>query len=166
MLPLIGYLILFNDKVVRFLEIARELGPTTGDGISNRLVWIYFGLCAVAAGTVVYARYCPAEIKAYGDKTSFTNATLMSASMHMFEDYERRLIASEFKKDMETLRQNSHGEYRQRITRLYHDYLNYRHPTARASVTAFFAVGIFCLLVPSAEVFWKVVLLVVGKLAN
>ena len=52
-IPLIGYLIIFNDVLLKNLELAKEfagLPPISGSTLSPRLLLIYFGLCAVVVG--------------------------------------------------------------------------------------------------------------------
>jgi hypothetical protein len=72
LIPLIGYLVLFNDNVIHYLEIARELDPAANPGrISARLLWVYFGLCTVSVGALLYAIWCPYEVKTHGDAMSF-----------------------------------------------------------------------------------------------
>src|ERR1700681_4261929 len=61
LIPLIGYLIIFNSYVVHYLELPKEFAGAQppGSAVSPRLLLIYFGLSALAAGSVIYAYFCP-----------------------------------------------------------------------------------------------------------
>jgi hypothetical protein len=66
LIPLVGYLIIFNSYVIHYLELAKELvGNPPPSGASTRLLLIYFGLCALAAGSVIYAYMCPEQVQRY-----------------------------------------------------------------------------------------------------
>ncbi len=48
LIPLIGYLIIFNEYVVKYLDLVVELGGSKASDpvtISPRLLLVYFGLC-------------------------------------------------------------------------------------------------------------------------
>jgi hypothetical protein len=64
LIPLIGYWVIFNESFVRWLNLAREfVGAHTIDRISPRILWLYVALCAIALGTLVFAKWCPREVK-------------------------------------------------------------------------------------------------------
>lgn len=67
LIPLIGYLIIFNAKIAEYLHVIRELGGSPNDvSVSPRLLLIYFGLCAIAAAVAIYSWRCPNAVKYYG----------------------------------------------------------------------------------------------------
>lgn len=73
-IPLVGYLVVFNNKVVEWLELTKEfvgVPPAIGLTVSPRLLLIYFGLCAVAVGSAIYSMLCPQEIKHYGTSAAY-----------------------------------------------------------------------------------------------
>jgi hypothetical protein len=56
-IPLVGYLILFNDWVANnltFQIISGEGGPYVGMSGATRLQWVYFGLFCLATASVIY----------------------------------------------------------------------------------------------------------------
>jgi hypothetical protein len=66
LIPMIGYLILFNEKMADYLNLIGILNA--GDnhyGVSLRLLSLYMGLCFVACAVLVYSLRCPREIKGY-----------------------------------------------------------------------------------------------------
>jgi hypothetical protein len=49
LLPLIGYLIIFNKNVADFLHLASEFaGADTQFGVAPKLMLVYLGICAFA----------------------------------------------------------------------------------------------------------------------
>src|SRR3954454_24281518 len=66
LVPIIGYLIIFNEKVVEFLNLAKSVEMYGGVEVSYRLILIYLGLCAISLGVAVYGWFCPSEVKHYG----------------------------------------------------------------------------------------------------
>jgi hypothetical protein len=75
LIPVIGYLIIFNEQIAKYLELIKEVSgsqpATHGLSVSPRLLSIYFGLCLIAFGAVIYGRYRPIEITNYGSSTAF-----------------------------------------------------------------------------------------------
>ena len=66
LIPLIGYLIVFNSHVVDVISLSRHLlGFEQQQGPSTRLLSLYFGLCLVAAASIIYNWMCPRVIKKY-----------------------------------------------------------------------------------------------------
>jgi hypothetical protein len=61
LIPLVGYLVLFNEKVVDFLNLIKELNGTHDAGVSYRLILLYLGLCGIALGVMIYGWFCPNE---------------------------------------------------------------------------------------------------------
>lgn len=78
LIPLVGYLIIFNANVVKYLDLAKEFVGISSHhfdfGVSAKLLLIYFGLCALAAGSVVFSIWCPTEVKHYGTSAAYVGA--------------------------------------------------------------------------------------------
>jgi hypothetical protein len=79
LIPIVGWLIIFNDLVVHGLRVARSLfGPNdvAVDGgsivVSPRLLWLYVGLFLVSIGSIIYSICCPNEIKKYSSETDYS----------------------------------------------------------------------------------------------
>jgi hypothetical protein len=79
--PLIGYMILFNDQLVKYLELSSPyfrdvfLSGETGSGttwsLAYRLYCFYFGFTALAIGALVYEFRCPKLVQTYGSAAEF-----------------------------------------------------------------------------------------------
>lgn len=61
LLPLVGYLIIFNKDVADFLRLAAQFAGTDDAqfGIAPKLMLVYVGACAIALGQVIYGLFCP-----------------------------------------------------------------------------------------------------------
>ena len=73
LIPVIGYLILFNDTLVGYLNLARNLFDATAvpGSVSWRLLFLYFGLSLTAVASIIYAMFCPNVIKRFGSSAEF-----------------------------------------------------------------------------------------------
>ncbi len=174
LLPVIGYLILFNAEIIRYLKLSSEITGTTNDAtISWRLLAVYFGLLAIAVASVLYSWRCPILVKRYGRAADYVTAEAESIGEIALADLE------------EALRVNHPKEYAQlrdvvdrRSTRISAStdeaiirantidimqrvYLmaNVSRPTLRRAIFVLFARGFLILLIPSLDVFVRCLLL-------
>jgi hypothetical protein len=173
LIPLIGYLIIFNAKIADSLHMVQELGGAVEQvSVSPRLLAIYFGLCAIAMGVTIYSWRCPNAVKYYGSANSYVSAVkdvsgdfpmveIEKAFTHtndkFFEEYWE--IRERYKKT------NPHGQaltaaQKQEVyigyLHLYYKYLDELHPISRIVVAALYSIGFIFLLIPSAGVFGRV----------
>ncbi|UPU01422.1 hypothetical protein J4G48_0049445 (plasmid) [Bradyrhizobium barranii subsp. apii] len=65
LIPLVGYLILLNDDIVKHLELSQEVFGGAAGATLTKLLSIYCGLVFVAIASVVFVTYCPLEVKRY-----------------------------------------------------------------------------------------------------
>jgi hypothetical protein len=79
-IPLLGYMIVFNDSLLPYLKLTPDVLPSsshTGSAAGNvsdalnRLRFIYLGLCSLAAGSFLYHWLCPIEIANSHSKNEF-----------------------------------------------------------------------------------------------
>jgi hypothetical protein len=92
LIPLVGYWVIFNESVVRWLNLAREfVGAPAADHISSRVLWLYVALCAIALGTLIYAKWCPLEVKKYGDYRDYVNGDGPAMSISTMEDIGKQV---------------------------------------------------------------------------
>ena len=81
LVPLLGYMVLFNEQLVHYLELASPyfrdvfLHGRAADGetwsLAYRLYCFYFGFTALAIGALVYEARCPRLVKAYGSAAEY-----------------------------------------------------------------------------------------------
>jgi hypothetical protein len=169
LVPLIGYLIIFNAKVVSYLNLAQEFG-VHNVGVSHRLILIYLGLCAISVGVLLYGWFCPNEIKHYGSAAAFVQGDGPSLRGFVMNDIQLLIAKTEpykakleelsldlsRKSDRDGIDDGDRERYRIENLHLYFDYLNFGHPSVRKAVFWSYVVGFVLLAIPSLEVFGKV----------
>jgi len=151
LIPLVGYYVIFNESIVKWLNLAREFvgNQNIDDRISPRVLWLYVALCAIAFGTLIYAKWCPQEVKKYGDYRDYVNGDGPALSAGTMTDIESDISRKGYALE------GSIGKS---------DYLelNYReldesNRWARWAVTVCFAFGFGVLTALSAKIFYKVI---------
>lgn len=171
LIPLIGYLIIFNDQVTKFLQISSELvGVGPSPGISTRLLCVYFGLCLIALGTTIYSLLCPREIKYYGSSAAYVRGDGPSLGDFAMEEIEDDLRESQYKDRYLVIRGRYEGsgghpkiptdaqkqQIDNGILHLYFEKINNSWAVLRLLTLGLFASGTVCLLVPSLEIFFRI----------
>jgi hypothetical protein len=149
LIPLIGYWAIFNDRLVDWLNLAREFvgAPITGQ-ISTRVLWLYMGLCAIALGTFIYALRCPQEVKKYGDYKDYVNGDGPAMSDNTMDDIQKQVEDAGYALERPIAKQD--------YLELHFRELDYSEPISRFAVSVCFAFGFSILTVLSGQVFWKV----------
>jgi hypothetical protein len=76
-MPLIGYLIVFNHHVVSALHLENSLfGSITEEFLILRLRLLYFGLFLTGVGSALFTIFCPSKIKQYTDAVELAQREL------------------------------------------------------------------------------------------
>lgn len=164
--PLIGYLLLFNGEIVKFLSLHTDFCRTSC-GPSLRLFLLYLGCCAIAVGAALYSLKCPALIKKYDSAAAFFEAEKAYFCQPRNLDYLLKLIelgteASPLARDAPNF--NYNGESRNvdpssladPMGELYR-ILNVSHPRSRLVALISYCLGILILLIPTAMTFVQVI---------
>jgi hypothetical protein len=81
LIPLVGYLFLFNSHFVEWLQVHAAVSqappPEAAEaGLGWRLMCLYYGLMLVAIATVLYALTCPKVCKRYADSVEYARDVL------------------------------------------------------------------------------------------
>jgi hypothetical protein len=99
LLPLVGYLIIFNKNVADFLRLASQFAGADDAqfGVAPKLMLVYVGACAIALGQALYGLFCPAEVKAYGHVTPFVLDAVRSMKDFEYEKLENKLRESQYR---------------------------------------------------------------------
>jgi hypothetical protein len=174
LIPLIGYLIIFNDKIVPFLELSQQITGASSDygaSISPRLLSIYFGLCLIAVGTAIYSMRCPTEVKYYGSSAAYVGGDGPSLGDFAMEEIEKVLRESKYQAEYRKIRERyepndvpdlkliTDDQKRQidnGVLHLYFRCLNNSHRTMRWLTLLCYGFGTACLLIASIDVFIRV----------
>lgn len=175
LVPIIGYLIIFNEKVVEFLSLVRSVEAHSGAEVSYRLILIYLGLCAISLGVVVYGWFCPNEVKHYGSASAYVQGDGPSLRGFVIDDIGRLLESSAQRPRLviisdalqEKIRRGmppdeDFDKYRIEVLHLHFEYLNSSHPIARAVCFWSYLIGFGLLAIPSLIVFIRVLGILVG----
>ena len=100
LIPVIGYMVIFNDYLVDYFQISRHLFEPTyvqrsggATIVSWRLLFIYFGLCSLGIGSAIYQFCCPETIKQFATSIDFIGATRSHMGDVMLARLEGRLNA-------------------------------------------------------------------------
>lgn len=75
LMPVIGYLILLNKSVGEHLQLDPRIAIWLSDS-PFRLLLIYYGTFLVAAGSAIYALWCPYIVKKYASEVEYSAAEL------------------------------------------------------------------------------------------
>lgn len=172
LIPLIGYLIIFNDNIVQYLNLSPALGPHAPVGhVSFRLMLVYFGLLFVAAGMGLYAIACPSETKYYASAHAYVGGIQDSINKYSISRIENEVANSDeqFAQQFWRARDASRGATidaekfagRNGILHVYYELKNYSRPNARRCTALLYAAGFLILLIPSADVMLRVFRLLV-----
>jgi len=148
--PLVGYLILFNDEVSKFLSMSvLHSDPETGLVESiwrGKLYFVYFGLMAIGVASAIYQWLCPFIIKKHGDWADYVRIDGDSLSDKAAEMLGK-VIGRDYRYDC-TLdsAENVTTDYMREFYRLQSTY----RPGARSIVSLLFGIGFFLLAIPSS----------------
>jgi hypothetical protein len=172
LVPLVGYLILFNEKVVEFLNLAKGIGSHEGAEVSYRLILIYLGLCFISLGVVVYGWLCPNEVKHYGSASAFVQGDGPSLRGFVIDDIARGLENSGQRPRLQIIsdalnekirrqvaNEDDSERYRIEMLHLHFEHLNESHPIGRRVCFSAYVIGFGLLAIPSAVVFKSVIVI-------
>lgn len=175
LLPLVGYLIIFNKNVADFLHLASEfVGSTDAQfGIAPKLMLVYIGTCAIALGQAIYAMCCPAEVKAYGHVTPYVLDASRVTKDFEYEKLEDAIrdsgyrdeyvrMRDRYERGMQAITEEQKAHINNGVLHLHFKLLNNRWPGARWLTGCLYLLGFLLLAVPSTGVFLRVIKIIYG----
>jgi hypothetical protein len=162
-IPAIGYLVLFNQKLISFVQLSPIIfgtsSPENFDAGFHRLLMIYFGLVSLSVASLIYQFFCPQEIKLYDSSTHYISAVRDNLSANQLSQIENYLLFNHKSKE-EYLHIGKqwidNAAYTNR-TELYYRTLNEGRLFLKIMALVLYAVGFILLLIPSLRVFWLIV---------
>jgi hypothetical protein len=184
LIPLIGYMVIFNENVLPYLQLSRAIfGEHTEVSVhvSARLIAIYFGLCFLGVGSLVYQIFCPKEVKRHETAPDYVSAWSSIIGDGAVMRIERGFAANsairkeyEHSKDRITARYRAGTEsqdemlakLRPALLEAHFRYLDETRSVARISTFLCDTLGFIILAVPSIEVFYRVTTLAVHPFAE
>jgi hypothetical protein len=99
LIPIVGYLIIFNQKAITYLHLIKEVGgqEIAESHPSSKLLLLYVGLTFVAIGSGLYQVFCPPDVKYYGDTNAYVGGVKSTIREFEMRKIEARLRKSIFK---------------------------------------------------------------------
>jgi hypothetical protein len=175
LIPLVGYYIIFNAQLARYLDLISEIaGSTTHPtSVPPRLLLIYFGLCAFAVGAVLYSLFCPVEVKQYGSSAAYVGGDGPHIKSYILDSIEEKLDKSGYKyeykreKERHMFSEEIRGheakvDITNGVLHLYFEFRDNSYLLIRFITFAFYVIGFLSLIIPSLGVFVRVVRLLWG----
>jgi hypothetical protein len=181
--PFVGYLILFNEKLQDYLRISTELLGYAHSETSGlpRLLFIYFGLCFIAFASALFNWFSPLQTKKYasaeeyiaGDEPYLTFHTQGSIE-HELEtgDAEARGLLNDLNaiqrptpQTLEEIRHQGAESFRVKM-QLYFEMLDRSNPIVRWLIILSYTIGFLSLSVPAIRVFARVCAILFSLLWN
>lgn len=166
--PVFGYFILFNDSLVQYLRLVFDVCPAGGCEVGWRVFLIYFGLCFVAVGAVIFAARCPDIVKRYSTSREFFETSQLFYAHHhnllwLLDDIKgMRGAAYNDGFGLDTLAAQNAGLGAGQVHMLsgpmaaYYNLKNKSRPGWRWVCLAFYGVGAALLAVPTLLTFFEV----------
>lgn len=174
-IPIVGYIIIFSDNVLNYLMMAEPFYNV--DPLQN-LLFVYFGLTAVAVASSIFMVFCPLEIKKYSSATEYIREDdpyLTTISRAVIESELERTAdrvgekwreVREWHRTRPTVELDEHRKRTSEVWRmqmeLYYDLLDRKYKIARIITVILYIVGFIALLIPSSRVFFKVIIMLVS----
>ena len=94
-MPVIGYIIIFNDDIERFLRISASLiGLNTAEAAAltvNSLYYLYFGALLFSISNILFAALCPNVVKNSESRYDFLAKEIETMSTYRFEEIQQYL---------------------------------------------------------------------------
>jgi hypothetical protein len=156
-IPIIGYLILLNEHVLHYLELSQRIfgnetqeGHTSAAPVSWRLLFLYFGLCLIAAASALHQLFCPTIIKRYASVSDFVS----SAYPHL-TDTGYEALCEELRQTTKVVHAER-GEERRGHLALFFVLKNTCRPWARWPALILYVFGFGVLSIPTLNVFYRV----------
>ena len=171
LVPIVGYWIIFNSELVRYSALIFDNAAAT---IPIRLYLTYFGLSFVGFASVIFQLACPDEIKAYASPEQYNLLAGPALAGYQIVNIERALDngdvhARNFMVGLRNTRRStpeSLEEFRRQVEfdtknllAYYFEYLDRKQTLLRQVCALLYGVGFLALLWPSANIFYRVLVM-------
>jgi hypothetical protein len=169
LIPAVGYLIIFNDKLVGYVDLIREisnLDKSSGLSVPPRMFQLYFGLCFVAVASAIYTMACPSIIKRYPSAIDLGAATTEAVGDYGYTIVEQEVLSSEYSKHYDAIKgrfqrmgltdEQTRFEINNALINIYFALKNSARPVWRWLCAGCFAFGFFVLFISSIKIFFRV----------
>ena len=180
--PVVGYLIIFNENVIQLLELSKALFPDNGTNnfkiwFSNldRLFYIYFGLMLLGLASILYQLYCPTLIKEHRNDRNYirdeinlmtgrrTNSLLKFLSERIPEEHNKYKelkdlsdLINRYHQQPESYQEGTRDRLNTDLMLIQWQNENWTYILPRIIISLFYFFGFVLLSIPSAELFLRV----------
>jgi len=183
--PVIDYMIIFNDYIIGVLELSKEIFPEDFSNTSDnqrqwftnieRLYLLYYGLMFLGSSSIIYQISCPPLIREYGTSRNYINEELNMMTFRRVnsilscmqeripKNYEKYEEISETSKDLkfykkhpEQCEEGAHDKVITQIMLHQWEYENIVRLLSRIPIAVLYTVGFILLAIPSIELFIRV----------
>jgi hypothetical protein len=95
LIPVLGYFLLLNANLVEWLQLHAPWVPGSSFDVGWKILCFYYGSLVLAAGTSLFAWWCPRPMKKYAGPVEFSGAelTFFTAGEHF--NHLRAMVFSE-----------------------------------------------------------------------
>jgi hypothetical protein len=185
LVPIIGYLLLFNEYLLQYFKLSPEIfkAKTETSGIGWLTLWrlyvIYFGLCFFAGGSILYNLFCPQIIKRYERFSEFSGGEsdylpgrdlgrlyfiinnnlkkVSTATSTEINSLLSSLLLGLRKLERgRFLKHNFSQEEKNIILKAWYIFENMRNGVLRFFVFQFFLIGLILLAIPTIQTFFSI----------
>ncbi len=180
LIPIIGYMVLFNENIVEFLNLSQEIFPNEGlkssvnEGIS-RLYYFYFGLTFIGIAMTLYQVFCPTQVKFSMTPRHFVELNIRTLTLSQIRGHLDIIkhfesgkietgVISQLEKVIQNLTHESNIPDKEKLSILASDILylqwgvlDVTYNITRGVVTWLLYIGIIILTIPSLLMFLKVI---------
>jgi hypothetical protein len=190
LMPVIGYLIIFNTQLAQFMSVSADLigvDQNISEMISNRnLYFLYFGLLIFSISNILYHVFCPSIIKLFISEYEFYSSEnniittarykeLLSALATKFNYIPTREIKNSLEPFDSAEGVNSGNRERWLKTNsdlimetlnVTYKYLNEEKILVRICITGGYLVSVILISVPTAIICFKIIQNIIPSLNN
>jgi hypothetical protein len=182
LIPIVGYLILFNDKIAGIASFDALAGVGEADGSPffldglTKLRLVFFGSLSVLCSFLIYRLFRPEVLEASKNDLEFSELVRQRYSVYELAQMEERIhsdqwtertdafwvvlgkrrskrpVVSGFRPDVRAHMFSEHGDYISFLAREWWDGMMHAHRPARISSLVFGAGGYAMLAIPTLDI--------------
>ncbi|QLH70083.1 hypothetical protein LRC39_04725 [Rhodopseudomonas sp. P1] len=167
-MPFVGYMILFNDKLVDALKLVADVLPSCADkacvvalNLAN-LYQLYFGLMFIGVASFIYQLVCHPHIKRFDSAEAFTLAVrgvATTSDLLAYHAVSDRILKHSSTRDFVAGELGSVDSEAVKLGILneYYRALDVAHSLTRGGVSLLYGIGLTLTLAPSLRTAWRII---------
>jgi hypothetical protein len=174
LMPLVGYLIFFNEyvsRIIHFTNIDGGAVPPSLISLAGKLYFLYFGLFLAGVASAIFQLRCHGIVKRYSDEDDFVlraESTITRRDLKEFLDViERSSALGDRRPSLNLARQqfeslagitasSQERSLQIDVMKMYYFVLANGQPYSRAATISLYSIAFFFLSIPSVDTFIRV----------